>query len=396
VLTKDLLLYRIRSGAITPSFVSPANPELLAFCEPLLAMAAAGVGSERGVLEDQVHERGIGGLPPKVAAGLVKLLFDRMTFEEPSPEANELRRTSFDTSTRILRELPDGSSVAEFEAALAAALPRPIEEVREKLYADHPENRRMLSWEPLEAKELLERYNMAQVQGLILRAQRVSIRATAPDLLRVRKLLRWLKFCRLVPEMQAIQPDLVMEVEGPAAILSMEKKYGLQLAQFVAMVPVLEHYEIRAEIDFDRRPTAMLTLDERSGLVASDRKALGYVPEEITVILKKLEDGPWVIDPNPVPRSVGAAGHCVPDIAFRKGKKTVAIEFFHLWHRHALARRLADLKTRPDTSLVLAVEEKLLKDETLAGAADHPQVMTFHGFPSERGIRKLLEARLGG
>jgi predicted nuclease of restriction endonuclease-like RecB superfamily len=175
----------------------------------------------------------------------------------------------------------------------------------------------------------------------------------------------------------------------------MEKKYGLQLAQFVSMVPILGRYELRAEIEITRKNTVLLMLNESSCLVPSTQQALGFVPPEIDVILQKLKDGPWEIDATPIPRPAGPSGLCVPDIAFRSDGMLVVIEFFHPWHRHALARRLSDLRSRPDAELVLAVDEKLLKEETLRAEVErNPQVMLFRGFPSERGLRKLLAEKL--
>ncbi len=395
MLTRDLLVFRTRNGRVTPTFIDTSSPELLALAEALTQIPAAGAGVERGTLEERAEERATGFPQPKVAAGLIKLLFDRITFEEPTENAALLRQRSFDAAARVLRELPEGSSVESFESALALAIPEPLERVRSQLFADHPDNRRMLEWDALTARELLERYNLAQVQGLILRSKRISLRATAPELLRVRRLLRWMKFCRLVADVQSTEPDLVLDVEGPAAVLSMEKKYGLQLAQFVAMVPILQRFELRAEIAMDRRPPSLLVLDESAGL-AAPKQPLGFTPQEIAVILEKLRDGPWEVEASPAPRPVGAGGICVPDIAFRAGAAELAIEFFHPWHRHALGRRLSDVRTRPDASLVLAIDEKLLGDETLREAVErYGQAVLFRGFPSERALRKLLEGRLG-
>ncbi len=395
MLTRDLLIYRVRGGRVIPSFIDSQDASVLAVAEGLLAIAASGVGMERAALAEQTEEQVAGFQKPKVAQGLLKILFDRMEFEEPSEEVADLRRQTFDAAARVLRGLRDDCRPDDYESGLAGALPEPLEALRSRLYADHPENRRMIAWEELTARELLDRYNMAQVQGLILRSQRLSLRAASPDLLRVRKVLRCLKFNRLVPEVHAVEPDLFLEVEGPGAILSMGKKYGLQLAQFVAAVPILERYEIRAEVTFDRRPTVLLVLDEKSGLVAPHAGALGFVPPEIEVILKKLEEGPWEVDRTPQPRPVGATGLCVPDIGFRRGAEMVAVEFFHPWHRPALARRLADLRSRADPRLILAVDEKLLKED-LAEAASHPQVLLFRGFPSERALREILIRRFEG
>jgi predicted nuclease of restriction endonuclease-like RecB superfamily len=177
-------------------------------------------------------------------------------------------------------------SQEQYEQRLAAGLARPLESIREVLYGDHPENRRLIEWKPIGAQQLLERYNLALVQGLVMKARRVEVRALAPDLLRVR---RWLKFCRLVSDVKPEGNDWTIDVEGPAEILSMAKKYGLQLASFVGVVPVLGRYELSAEVVLGRGKPVLLQLDERSGLVSPHDVTLGYIPPEIEVIVKKLQ-----------------------------------------------------------------------------------------------------------
>lgn len=393
MLTKDLLIYRTQKGQVRPKLVDPESPELLAIAESLVAAAARSVGEVRSAIEEQLAACHAGFQPPRIAEGLVKLVLDRMTFEEPSEEAALLRSQSFTQAAQLLRSLPDGAAQELYEERLRTGLTRPLDQIREQLYGDHPENRRLIEWADISATQLLERYNLAQVQGLILRARRVEVRAIAPELLRVRRLLRWLKFCRLVADVRTNGDDWTIEVEGPAEILSMSKKYGLQLANFVAVVPVLERYELNAEIRFERGSPALLQLDERSGLKSPHDMALGHVPPEIEVVLKKLEGGEWEVDLTPVPRPVGTGSLCVPDLTFRHRRGTeVFFEFFHPWHRHALTRRVEDLRRRPDPSLVLAVDEHLLSEPELrVQIENHPQAMLFKGFPSERKIRAMLE-----
>jgi predicted nuclease of restriction endonuclease-like RecB superfamily len=398
VLTKDLLQYRILKGQVRPRFIDPARPELLALADALCAVPAVGIGADRASLEEQLAACHAGFQPQKLAEGLVKLVLDRMTFEEPSDEAAQLRVESFTAATRLLRALPDDATQEQYEQQLATGLARPLEGIREALYGDHPENRRLIEWKPIGAQQLLERYNLALVQGLVMKARRVEVRALAPDLLRVRRVLRWLKFCRLVADVKPEGNDWTIDVEGPAEILSMAKKYGLQLASFVGVVPVLGRYELSAEVVLGRGKPVLLQLDERSGLVSPHDVTLGYIPPEIEVIVKKLDGGPWETDLTPTPRPVGAGGLCVPDLTCRHRTSGVAVsfEFFHPWHRHALVRRLEELRQRADAQLILAVDEQLLGEPELRAEVEaHAQTMLFRGFPSERKIRGILERFVG-
>jgi predicted nuclease of restriction endonuclease-like RecB superfamily len=212
----------------------------------------------------------------------------------------------------------------------------------------------------------------------------------------VRKVLRWLKFCRLVAEVRHVGEDWSLEVEGPGAMLAMQKKYGLQLASFLSVVPVLGRWELTATVETARKQ-ATLSLSDKDPLVSPLPAALGHVPAEVASLAEGFQDEAWELDLTPLPRHMGASGLCVPDLTFRhrESRREVALELFHAWHAGPLARRLAELRSRPDVGLLLGVDRALAKEaaerETLEA---HPQVMLFNGFPSVKKLRERL-SKLG-
>ncbi|MCY1001240.1 DUF790 family protein [Myxococcus sp. MISCRS1] len=395
MLTRELLAYRTQKGILRPAFVKRDDPALLALATELLASIEA----SRGAICDDVEE-GLGLLAgawsrPKIARGLVKLLVDRLTFEEPAPDVSETRWARLKTAAQVLRALTPDTTVEAYEARLEQALSTPLQDARAALYADLPGNRKLLGWdgEPPTAQALVDRYNLALAQGPLLSARRLTLRARAPELLRVRKVLRWLKFCRLVAEVRRDGPDWELEVEGPGAMLALQKKYGLQLASFLSVVPVLERWELKATVEPSRHQ-ATLMLSDKDPLVSPLPAALGHVPEEVASLSSSFEDDAWELDLTPLPRHVGAASLCVPDLTFRHrgSRQEVALELFHAWHASALTRRLAELRTRPDAGLLLGVDRALLtkepaERETLEA---HPQVVLFHGFPSAKKLKDRL------
>ncbi len=392
MLTRELLLFRVRDGTLRPSFVKREDAGLLALAGELIAELEAGRGRSRDEVEETLALRAGAHARPKVARGLVKLLVDRMLFNEPAEGIAEARATAFREAARVLRSLPEDATVEAYESRLAQAFPRPLPELREALYADLPGHRRLLGWEALAAPELLDRYNLALAQGPLFDARRLTLRARAPELLRVRKVLRWLKFCRLVAEVRREGEDWVLEVEGPGAMLALQKKYGLQLASFLSVVPVLERWQLTAALESSRRRVT-LVLDEKDPLVSPHGTALGHIPPEVATLAQGFEDADWELDLLPLPRHVGAAGLCVPDLTFRHRQtgREVALELFHAWHSGPLARRLEELRSRPDAGLLLGVDRALAKDtQARAQLEAHPQVVLFHGFPSAKRLRARL------
>ncbi len=392
MLTRELLLFRTRDARLRPTFVKREEPALLALAGELLASVEAGLGQSRDEVEEALGLRAGAHTRPKVARGLVKLLVDRMRFEEPGEGASEARAVLFQEAARVRRALPPDARVEDYEARLTEALAQPLPAVRESLYADLPGHRRLLGWDALSPAELIDRYNLALAQGPLMDARRLTLRALAPELLRVRKVLRWLKFCRLVAEVRREGEDWVLEVEGPGAMLSLQKKYGLQLASFLSVVPVLRYWRLSAPLHQARRE-ATLILDEKDPLVSPHGAALGHIPPEVASLAEGFDDAEWELDLLPLPRHTGATGLCVPDVTFRhrQTRREVALELFHAWHAGPLARRLEELRSRPDEGLLLGVDRALAKSTPEREALEaHPQVVLFHGFPSAKRLRARL------
>jgi uncharacterized protein len=394
VLTRELLVYRRVKGNLRPTFVDVKDEDNLALAAGLVQVLEHGVGETRGNLEEAQGVLVGETRKAKLARGLVKLLQDKCSFEEPGDAAAELRRKAFQSSAAALRGLPDDAPLALYLERIAVGLPAPLETCRAQLYDDLGEHRKLLRAQLPTPLALLERYNLAQAQGLVLYAQRLRVRTGTQSQLELRKLLRWLKFSRLVADVRRDGDEWVLQVEGPGAMFDMQKKYGLQLATFLAAVPLLSQFTVEAEVAVPRGATGLLVLDHKDPLRALDRTALGHIPPEIEVGLAALADERWHIDPLPELRHTGALGMCVPDFGLRDSDTgaAVAVELFHRWHRHALLRRLDELAARPDPGLLLGVDLVLVKDEELsARVLGHPQVFSFNKFPSRRRLQPLLD-----
>ena len=141
MLTRELLLFRTRDAKLRPTFVKRGDPALLALAAELIALVEAGCGQTRDDVEDALALRAGAHTRPKVARGLVKLLVDRMRFEEPAAEASQARAEAFQAAARVRLALPPQASMADYEARLAEAFPQPLAALREGLYADLPGQR---------------------------------------------------------------------------------------------------------------------------------------------------------------------------------------------------------------------------------------------------------------
>ena len=394
MLTRELLIFRRVKAHLRPTFIDARDELHLALASALIEIFEHGIGETRGTLDEALDVLVGEAKKPKFARGLVKLLQDRCGFEEAGDAASSLRRQAFVASAATLRALPDDATLDVYLARLTQALPLPLEDCRTQLYADLAEHRRLLTRVLPTPQALLERYNLAQAQGLALYAQRLRVRTPTTSQLELRKLLRWLKWSRLVAEVHREGDDWVLQVEGPGAMFDMQKKYGLQLATFLAAVPLLSKYTLEADVDVPRGAKGTLLLDHKDPLRALDQSALGHIPPEIEAGMAALADERWSCEALPELRHTGATGMCVPDFGLRDRDTgaSIVVELFHRWHRHALDRRLNELQTRPDPELVLGVDLALVKDDELAARVnDHPQVFTFNKFPARRRLQPILD-----
>ncbi|MBI4816666.1 MAG: DUF790 family protein [Deltaproteobacteria bacterium] len=392
MLTRELVVARRRNGKIRPGYVSPQSADLLTLAATMIGAGAESVGGSVGGLEEKLDEAAKGARNVKVARGLEKLILDRLELEEVGGAAEELRRVTFEKSAAVFRSLDREASVGEYRRRLAESLGA-LDELEPRLYADLPSERRILSFDTLAPDELLERYNLALVQGLLVYARRVDLEIQTPDVRRIRKVLRWLRFNRLVAEVKKTEKGFALGIEGPAAIFDMSKKYGLALATFALAVPLCVKFQLDAEID-DRRGRAHLTVTEQDGLVSPLAGAPGHIPEEILTFARALEEAGLFVDQEPSPRHVGVSGMSMPDLAVSRseGGVSVAIELFHRWHRGLLVRRLEQLEERPDPTFVVGVDRSLLKDPSVeARVSSLAYVFAFSAFPNPKKLLATLD-----
>lgn len=125
------------------------------------------------------------------------------------------------------------------------------------IYGDLPDNERLTGWRPLYPAELLHRYNIALVQGLLVYADDLEVTAADSNPAELRRLFKYLRFFRLLAEIRRLKPKgkgkvaVGMKISGPFSIFANTRKYALQLAAFFPALVNLESWSLSAEIRLD-------------------------------------------------------------------------------------------------------------------------------------------------
>lgn len=307
MLTGRLLDHSRRNGVLSPRFVDPAKPGHLALAEALLGLLATQVGRPRGEVEAALGELGAPDVPARLAPGLVHLLLRRCTFEVSAATDPQLLRAGiFDAAAPAW-----GGQAASRDAGAAAYIPPPaslaeLPAWRERvlraaggglglspaaaeaqLFADLPDNQRLQELRPITAEGLLYRYNVAQVQGLLLQAERLTLTAPWPPVTRLRQLMRYLKFFGLLYSLRREGDALQLTADGPLSLLGATGRYGMNLAQFFpALLLWPDNWRLTASVRLrPGQPTAELTVQPHPWLRSHYPDQGQWVPEELAAFI---------------------------------------------------------------------------------------------------------------
>jgi uncharacterized protein len=400
MLTGKMVRVRYARERILPYYLDVNDPLWRELAERLLEMFRGQQGKPRGELEDDLAAA-FGNEPAQlVYQGLAKLLEDRCEFEVVSgspPE--ELREAVFAAAAEARR----GDGVTFDRNAVLRGVAEKLgltpEVVDQGLFADLKSEQRLIAFKDTTAERLLQRYNVALAQAVLLRSTRVHVAVRGEPPQRYRQLLRLVKFRRLVCEMEKTGPDgHLLHLDGPMSLFTATQKYGLQLALFLPAVLHCHDFELNAELRWgaQRKPKTFL-LSSADGLVSHAADAGMYVPPELGMFVelfrKKVDE--WTIEEETEVFPLGET-FWVPDYRLRHkaSGKVVLLEVLGFWRRSSAEKHLERLRLHVKTPFLLAVSDQLRIDD--AGLEGLPAgVHRFRQMPLPDEVARLAD-ELGG
>lgn len=386
MLTGKLLRVRHQRHHVVPLYVSPHDPLVRMLAEQLLEIFRRSVGRSRGEVAEEMADlipEGPQGLLP---AGLAHLLEERCTFQSPTEVSPELLRTVvFTLATQRRRQGAAEGKPFDRQAVLAEVLQThthfgSAEQLEEALFADLKSEQRLVAFEDLSVDRLLERYNVALAQGVLLRAVHLDIHLSGETPARFRQLCRVIKFHRLIVRICPIGPDNYhLEVDGPLSLFSATQKYGLQLAMFLPTLLHCASFHLQAHLRWSRAGRAArdktFTLSSADGLRSHLPDFGMYTPPELEAFVQTFRSRihEWSLQCEPAPQIVGDTVW-VPDyrLIHQPTGREVYLEFFGFWRKADLHRHYTRLHQALPGRFLLCVGDGLQVDEEtqeLGGAA---------------------------
>ncbi|MFP4599795.1 MAG: DUF790 family protein [Persicimonas sp.] len=369
MLTTDLVRTRVSKGRVEPLYLDTGSGsdgeagQALAKARELIGIFEAHAGGERGDVDESVEQTIGHGTDFLIWRGLAKLLYDRSEFETvASLDPQEIRRAVFEASGELGPVTGADARQRVLERA-GEHLELEPEEIEESLYADLEERQRLVDFDTLEPRELLDRYNLALAQAVLYKATRLVIDLGDDNPNMLRYLFQALKFNRLMHRAERLDDGYRLEVDGPASVFKRSRKYGLQMATFLPALLLADTWAMRAELDWEGDgPTHELVLSHKDGLVSHYKARGQWVAEEERYFEKRFSETEtdWELARQGTIVDLDKNEVIIPDyVLTHPDGREVYLEIVGFWRLAYLERRIEMLVDSCDVPLVLVVSERL-------------------------------------
>jgi uncharacterized protein len=366
-----LLIQRVQGEALVPRRL-PVTADTLALAADLMALFRGAQGRTRGEIEAELQVLEGDQTDYRLKRGLAHLLaHDFSTFEVDTPlEPAALRQRVFALSAQ---RVPSSQNATATLEAVADALTNELAldigpaQVRAWLYADLPEARVLTRFDEPTLEGLLERYNLAQAQGVLYRASHVVITAHRNDPGEYKLLFRYLKLFGLMAYIEGdADHGFTLTIDGPASLFTPSPRYGLALAKLLPALLHVTRWSLTATLVSHQRSLSIpqgsrFILAAGCGLVSHYPPGRPYdsILEQAFAERWAKTPTPWrlerEVDLIPLPGSV-----MVPDFRLvHPDGRSVLLEIVGYWRPEYLRKKFAQVRRAGREDVLLAISERL-------------------------------------
>jgi predicted nuclease of restriction endonuclease-like RecB superfamily len=376
MLTSDQSIVEFKAGQAFPDRLTQStHRHYVEYTERMLSIYRSGKGRQRRELHRQIEALFMDepDCPVRRIQAFCKLLDDRSIFQADLPgKASKLRLDVFFRAARLHPLVEKADRLFEHEqtttkAQIADALGSSWGEIESSLYADVIAFQRLEQFEDYpSAAVLLSRYNVAQLQACLYRAERMVVVATND----LKTILRYAKLAKLLHEIDRLGPSKYrITFSGPASVLFQTRRYGVNFAKFLPALLACKGWRMTARLKTPWNTEAHLNLSDRDGFTSHLPS-----PDEFDSSLEKsfakkfgLEHASWqLIREGEILHD--RQGTFVPDFTFRHNDGTqVCLEIVGFWTPEYLEHKRRSLQKFRHHHVIIAVPEKSLKEGAHVG-----------------------------
>ena len=373
MLTSDQSIVVYEKGQARPDRLTRGlHRQYVDFAQRMLAIYHAGVGRTRRELHRQVEAlfQEEPDCEARRIAAFCKLLDEVSQYYSAPRVAAKLRLRVFELAatrhplvssrTRLFDNVE-----ADVKDEIARAEGRPWDEIASDLYADVIDQHRLTGFAGYpDAEALLSRYNVAQVQACLYRAERATLHVRQD----VKTILRHAKLARLLHRIERIGPaEYRIELDGPASVLWQTRRYGVDFAKFLTALLACRGWSMTAALRTPWGQPACLELSDEHGLQSPVTPPSEFDSSVEAGFAKKFGLAPGVRQGWRLEREseILFEGQTVfvPDFVFRHEDGTqVLFEIVGFWTPEYLAAKRETLRRFRQHKLLVAVAEASVRE----------------------------------
>lgn len=376
MLTFDLMRASVRQGIVKPQYLEESDPLWLALADDVVGLFRLHIARTYGELRESLKELLGDGPEALVGRGLAKLLEDRATIEQVSTlDPREVRRRVFQKAAPHLpleldSDAPPGlpglsrMSRTQVLTEVAQELNTTPQALEQALYADLPDAHVVLEVDLPSPQQLLQRYNVALAQAVLLRAVQLNLTIKQTTPARLRQLFRYIRFFRLMYHVSPLEKGgYAIQLDGPLSLLKQSSRYGLQLAELLPALLLCEDWTLEAEVRWGRKDELKgFKLSPKQGLISHYPNKGVYQTREELWFRERFSSikTPWQLETAERLFDLGGQTVAAPDLVLRHPDGREAyVELVGFWRRAWLESRLALYRTYGPGNLILAVSRQL-------------------------------------
>lgn len=400
MLTADLVRASKRKGElVVKPLAGKTRERALELAEAYLAITEEHVGRAREELREACAAVPIQGREKKLSEGLLKLIDDACEFTAEGPIDPRLLRSDLFLRAADARRR-DAFDRDAILAALATQHETSPERIEQAVYSDLRNAHVLERFSRTAPEVLIERYDRAQLQAVLLRAERLTAVVWFASPLGYRMLLRQLKFRRLLYRVERREGGgFRIEIDGPYSLFESVTRYGLQLALALPALQAADYLRLEASLRWGKgRDRLRFCLEEglegKARAAEHDGDGSELVVDEVARLVegfRTLRSG-WSVHVANEILDLPGVGVCVPDLVFEKGGRKVFFEALGFWSRDAVWKRVELARRGLPVPVLFAASSRLRVSEKVLAGVEDACLYVYKGALSPRAVERHLEA----
>lgn len=344
----------------------------MALTNELIACFQAAQGKTQGELDKLLLDLEGDATDYRIKRGLAYIIKSNFcTFEVVSPlEPPMLRERVFALAAQsVARQDSTQATLNKIADELSQELEREVllEQVRAGLYADLSENKILTQFDTPSAVDILNRYNLSQVQGIFYKASQLVLNAHRNVPGEYKLLFRYLKLFQLMAYIEGdADHGFTITVDGPTSLFNPSTRYGLAIAKLIPALLHVTKWSLSATLQTrdaytDTWKIGRFTLNSECGLVSHYSKGKPYDSMLEASFADKWDalKTDWVlereVDLIPIPGSV-----MIPDFRLvHPNGREFLLEIVGYWRPEYLQKKFSQVRRAGCDNLILAISERL-------------------------------------